>query len=172
MVSLMTLVGYILVGHGHHQDAIFPAVSAHFIGMFGLVLVVGSIVDRVGRPQAMMGGLSIMAVSVLVLVLVDGIIATSICMFGIGIGWNFAYVAATTELVNLTNLAERGKILGFSDLLAGLAGAALALIGGAILAGAGLIALGLVGATLVLAPALWILRSRRVHTVKAAAGDI
>jgi MFS family permease len=168
MVSLMTLVGYILVGHGHDQDAIFPAVSAHFIGMFGLVLVVGNIVDRVGRPQAMMGGLAILAVSILALVWVDSIIATSVCMFGVGIGWNLAYVAATTELVNLTNLAERGKILGFSDLLAGLSGATLALIGGVILAGAGLTALSLVGGALVLAPALWILRSRRVHTVKAA----
>jgi len=168
MVSLMTLVGYILVGHGHHQDAIFPAVSAHFLGMFGLVLVVGSIVDRVGRPQAMMGGLSILAVSVLALNWVEDIVAVSICMFGIGIGWNFAYVAATTELVNLTSLAERGKILGFSDLLAGLSGAALALVGGVILAGAGLAALSLVGSALVFTPALWILRARRVHLAQAA----
>src|SRR5919107_1784282 len=49
MVSAMSLVGYVLVGHGHNQGAIFPVVSADFIGTFGLVLVVGNLIDRLGR---------------------------------------------------------------------------------------------------------------------------
>jgi hypothetical protein len=57
MVGLMTLSGYILVGHGHHQGAVFPVISAHFIGMFGLVLFVGSIIDRIGRTLALTVGL-------------------------------------------------------------------------------------------------------------------
>ena len=43
-MSVMSLVGYVLAGHGHHQGAIFPVVSAHFIGMFRLVLVLGNVI--------------------------------------------------------------------------------------------------------------------------------
>ena len=42
-----------------------------------------------------------------------------------------SYVAATTELVDCAALSERGKLVGFSDLLSGFTGAALALAGGA-----------------------------------------
>jgi hypothetical protein len=44
IMSAMSLVGYVLAGHGHHQGAIFPVVSAHFIGMFRLVLVLGNVI--------------------------------------------------------------------------------------------------------------------------------
>jgi MFS family permease len=63
MVAMMSLVGYVLVGHGHHQGAIFPVISAHFIGMFGLVLVVGNIIDRMGRLRALLGGLVLLGFS-------------------------------------------------------------------------------------------------------------
>ena len=52
MVGMMTLAGYILLGHGHHQGAVFPVISAHFVGMFGLVLFVGGIIDRAGPRVA------------------------------------------------------------------------------------------------------------------------
>jgi hypothetical protein len=73
--------------------------------------------------------------------------ATSVALFGIGLGWNFSYVAATAELAEDTNPAERGRVLGFAELLSGLLGAAAASSGGLALATAGL----------ALAPVLWIL---------------
>ena len=54
---------------------------------------------------------------------------------------------------------ERGKLLGFNDLLAGLTGAGLALLGGLALTALGVASLALGGAALVAAPALWILRT-------------
>jgi MFS family permease len=99
MVGTMTLTGYVLVGHGHHQGAVFPVISAHFVGMFGLTLVVGQVIDRVGRLRALMGGLLLLGFSVFSLVLVvESVAATSVALFGIGLGWNFSYVAATAEL--------------------------------------------------------------------------
>lgn len=168
MVALMTLAGYIMVGHGHHQESVFPAISAHFIGMFGLVLIVGRIIDKVGRTRALVAGLLILAPSVLALIWLTGVVGASVAMFGIGLGWNFAYVAATAELVDLTAPTERGRLLGFSDLLAGLSGAALALLGGYGLHAFGLAAVCLVGFALCAMPALWIVweRPRRVvHAV-------
>ena len=120
MVSAMSLVGYVLVGHGHHQGAIFPVVSAHFIGMFGLVLVVGNLLDRLGRLRALLGGLLLFGFSALMVVWAGESVSATAALFGVGPGWNFSYVAATAELADRAMPVERGKILGFADLCSGL----------------------------------------------------
>jgi MFS family permease len=159
MASMMTLSGYVLVGHGHHQGAVFPVLSAHFIGMFGLMLIVGSIIDRVGRLRALAGGLLLIGFCTISVVwAVESIAATSLALFGIGLGWNFSYVAATAELSDRTVPVERGKILGFTDMLAGLLSAVLASLGGLTLAAVGLAGLGAVGLALTAAPMLFVLR--------------
>jgi MFS family permease len=159
MASMMTLSGYVLVGHGHHQGAVFPVLSAHFIGMFGLMLIVGSIIDRVGRLRALAGGLLLIGFCTISVVwAVESIVATSLALFGIGLGWNFSYVAATAELSDRTVPVERGKILGFTDMLAGLLSAVLASLGGLTLAAVGLAGLGAVGLALTAAPMLFVLR--------------
>lgn len=161
MVALMTLAGYILIGHGHHQQSIFPAISAHFVGMFAFMLIVGQIIDRIGRTRALMLGLVLLGLSVLSLIWLKSVWGTSLAMFGIGLGWNFAYVAATAELVDRSAPTERGKLLGFSDLLAGLSGAALALLGGFGLGAVGLIGVSVTGCVLALLPAGLIALTRR-----------
>jgi hypothetical protein len=82
-----------------------------------------------------------------------------VALFGIGLGWNFSYVAATAELSGRTDPTERGKILGFADLLSGLLGAGFASLGGLVLATTGLVGLCVAGLALVMAPAYWILRT-------------
>jgi hypothetical protein len=62
---------------------------------------------------------------------------------------------------------ERGRLLGFNDLLSGLTGASLALIGGYALTAIGVAALAVGGTVLALFPALWI--ARRGFRVRAEA---
>ena len=57
-----------------------------------------------------------MAVSNAGLIWLDGIPGMSLSLFGLGLGWNLAYVAATTQLVSLAAPSERGRLVGFSDL--------------------------------------------------------
>lgn len=83
---------------------------------------------------------------------------TPSCCSGWGSGWNLSFVAATAELDDRTEPAERGKLLGFNDLLSGMTGAGLALLGGVALSALGVAALAIGGTALVVGPALWILR--------------
>lgn len=160
MVAVMTLTGAIVVDHQHHgADNVFLIIGAHVIGMFGLIIVVGDLVDRIGRTPALAGGLLLMALSVISLLWVQSVALSAIVLFGLGLGWNVSYVAATAVLADCTEPWERGKLLGFTDLLAGLTGAGLALIGGVALTALGVAALAIGGAALVAAPALWILRT-------------
>ncbi len=157
MVSIMNLTGYIVVDHGHHQSDVFTVISLHIVGMYALVLVIGELVDRVGRRPAQVAGLLLMAVSTLGLVWFESIAWTSVSLFGLGLGWNLSYVAAAAELADLALPAERGKLIGFSDLLSSVTGAALALLGGVAITEIGIAALALGGTAFVALPALWIL---------------
>ena len=162
MVALMTLTGAVVVDHhGHEGHNVFPIIAAHVIGMYALVIVVGDIIDKIGRTPALGGGLLIMMASAISLVWIESVPATSISLFGLGLGWNFSFVAATAELADRTRPTERGKLLGFNDLLSGGTGAALALMGGLALSEIGVAALAIGGAVLLAMPAVWILRGWR-----------
>ena len=78
----------------------------------------------------------------------------SFSLFLLGLGWNLSYVAASAELVTHARPVERQGLVGFTDLIAGLMAAALALIGGLAYSEWGVVAIA-VGATVaVIAPAL------------------
>ena len=168
MVAVMTLTGAVVVDHNHHSaDNVFPIIGAHVIGMFGLIIVVGDIVDAVGRTRALAGGLLLMAASTISLLWITSVPASMVALFGLGLGWNFSFVAATAVMSDMTEPSERGKLLGFNDLLAGLTGAGLALLGGLALTALGVASLAIGGAALVGAPALWILRHGRLTPAPA-----
>ena len=162
MVGIMTLTGSVVVDHHHHAGhSVFPIIGAHVFGMYALVLVIGD-ADRPHRPQA---GARRRPAG-------DGrrprsaccgsraCLATAVSLFGLGIGWNLSFVAATATLADCAAPWERGKLLGFNDLLAGMTGAALALAGGLALSAIGVAALAIGGAALVH-------RARRVDRARA-----
>ena len=162
MVSVMNLTGYVVVEvHHHAQHNVFPVIGAHVAGMYALVLVVGVLVDRIGRMSALVSGLFVMGASALGLAWISSVPSTALLLFGLGIGWNISYVAAAAQMADLTAPSERGRLFGFNDFAAALFGAALALVGGLTLETLGVGAMAVGAAILVTAPAPWLLRRRR-----------
>jgi MFS family permease len=158
MVSVMNLSGYVVVEHHHHeQHSVFPIIGAHVFGMYALVIVVGALIDRIGRPPALAIGLAVMAASTIGLLWFETVLATAILLFGLGVGWNVSFVAATAQMADRTSPTERGALLGFNDLLSALLAAALALIGGYALDSIGVAALAIGATAIVAAPTLWLL---------------
>src|SRR3989440_11526882 len=163
MVSVMNLTGYVVVEHHHHhQDSVFPIIGAHVFGMYALVLVIGAVIDRVGRKPALEVGLVVMALSTIGLLWVASVLGTAVLLLGLGVGWNISFVAATAQLADRTSPAERGKLLGFNDLLASFLGASLALLGGYALDAIGVAALAIGATAIVAAPILFIARPGRM----------
>ena len=163
MVSVMNLTGYLVIDHGHHQSDVFTVISLHIVGMYALVLVIGTLVDRVGRAPCQVSGLLLMGLSILGLAWFDSVLWTSVSLFGLGLGWNVSYVAAATELADRALPSERGKLIGLSDLLSTFTAAALVLLGGLTYTEVGIEALAFGGTAFVILPAAWIL-------VRSAAG--
>jgi len=161
MVSVMNLTGYVVVTNHHHsQGSVFPIVGAHVLGMYALVLVIGTLIDRIGRGTALVAGLIVMAISCAGFLGVTSVLMTAVLLFGIGLGWNLSFVSATAQLADATSPAERGRLLGLNDLLSGLTGASLALLGGIALKVLGVAALAIGSTVLAAAPALLVFRLR------------
>ena len=156
MVGVMNLTGYIVIGHGHHQQDVFTVISSHIVGMYALVLVIGGVIDTLGRRPPLIGGLALSALSTLGLAWFDSVLWTSLALFGLGLGWNLSYVAAAAELSDAAAPAERGRLLGLTDLLSSASGVALALLGGVVYAELGVATLALGAALLAAGPAAWI----------------
>jgi MFS family permease len=169
MAAVMNLTGYVMVGHGHHQKDVFPVISAHIVGMYGLVLVVGDLIERIGRRESLVAGLGIMGVSTISLVWVASNFATGVALFGLGLGWSLSYVAATTTLVDLAGPAERAQLVGFGDLVSGLTAASLALLGGLAYSEQGVETLAIGATAAVLVPALWLTLAPRARSALEAA---
>jgi MFS family permease len=159
----MNLTGYLVIDHGHHQSDVFTVISLHIVGMYALVLVIGELVDRVGRTTSQVAGLLLMGLSILGLAWFDSVLWTSVSLFGLGLGWNISYVAAATELADRALPSERGKLIGLSDLLSTFTAAALVLLGGLTYSEVGIEALAFGATAFVILPAAWIL-------VRSAAG--
>jgi MFS family permease len=159
MVSVMNLTGYVVVEHHHHtQDSVFLIIGAHVFGMYALVLVVGALIDRIGRTSALEIGLVVMALSTIGLLWAQSVFATAVLLLGLGVGWNLSFVAATAQMADRTTPVERGQLLGFNDLLAAFLGAGLALLGGYALDTIGVAALAIGATVIVAAPILLIAR--------------
>ena len=157
MVSVMNLTGYVVVDHHHHhQSDVFPIIGAHVLGMYALVLFVGALIDRIGRPVALAAGLLVMAVSTIGMLGFSSVFATAVLLFLLGVGWNVSFVAATAQLVDLTEASERGRLIGFNDRLSAFLGAGLALLGGYALDSIGVAALAIGATAIVAAPVLWL----------------
>jgi MFS family permease len=173
MVGVMNLAGYVAVGHHHRHGDVFTIISVHIVGMYGLILIVGELIERIGRTRAIVGGLAVMAASNVGLVWLDSIAGMSLSLFGLGLGWCFSYVAATTELVGLAAPSERGRLIGFTDLLSSLVGAGLALGGGVIYTGAGgSVPLALAATGLSVLAAAWVAGNRLPVGVAPAHAEI
>ena len=106
--------GYVAVGRGHQQGDVFTMISVHILGMYGLVLIVGDVVDRFGRAR-LVAGLTLRPSRTRPR-LARRRRRMSLALLGLGLGWSFSYVAATTELVALSSPSERGRLVGFTDL--------------------------------------------------------
>ena len=157
MVSVMNLSGYVVVEHHHHQQSdVFPIIGAHVLGMYALVMVVGALIDRIGRPRALVAGLVVMGFSTIALMGFSSVAMTALLLFGLGVGWNVSFVAATAQMVDLTAVSERGRLIGFNDQLSALFGASLALLGGYALDTLGVAALAIGATAIVALPVLWL----------------
>jgi MFS family permease len=158
MVMLMSMTSLHMTDHGHPLTDISLVIMAHTLGMFGLSMVTGRLVDNFGRaPIITAGGALLIAACLLApLSQMTGVLA--LALFLLGLGWNFCYVGGAALLTDSLTLAERGRMQGGNDLTVGLVSALGSLQSGALFAFLGYANLAWIGLAIALVPALLALR--------------
>ncbi len=117
MNLLMTAAPLAMVGCGHSVNDATLGIQWHVLAMYAPSFVTGSLVVRFGVMRITAIGLAL-----LVLAGVVGVTGLSVAHFWsglvlIGLGWNLAFIGATTLVTGAYRPAERTRVQSFNDFL-------------------------------------------------------
>lgn len=115
MVVVMTMTPVHMHHHQHSLGEISWVIMGHTLGMFGLSFVTGWLVDRFGRNAVILSGSIILVLACLTAPLNASVLWLAICLFLLGLGWNFCFVAGSTLLSDALRSAELGRVQGLTD---------------------------------------------------------
>jgi len=115
MNLVMTSTPLAVVGCGFTTANASDVVSAHVLAMFGPSFFTGHLIARFGVER-------IIATGLLILALAGGLALHGVDLFNffaalilLGLGWNFAFIGATTLLAQSHAPEERGRLQGLND---------------------------------------------------------
>ena len=130
MVAVMTMTPPYMKDH-HHSDLSAYVIALHIVGMYGFAPFVGRLVERLGRPMAiMLGSVVLGAGTTITVVLGYSAPAVFVGLFLLGVGWSFGLVAGSTLLTESVPVATRVEVQGAGDLLMSVFGGAAAFSSG------------------------------------------
>ena len=117
MNMLMTSAPLAMVGCGHSVTDAALGIQWHVLAMYAPSFFTGSLVLRFGVARVTAVGLAILALSAVV-----GLMGITVAHFWtalilLGVGWNFAFVGATTMVCDCHRAEERNKVQAFNDFL-------------------------------------------------------
>jgi MFS family permease len=117
MNLVMTSAPLAMVGCGHSVTDATLGIQWHVLAMYGPSFFTGGLIYRYGLNRVMLAGLLLIALSAVI-----GLAGITVAHFWsalilLGIGWNFAFVAATTMVTQCHRPEERNKVQAFNDFL-------------------------------------------------------
>lgn len=168
MAAVMTSVPVQLHLHHHGLDVVGLVLAAHTLGMFVLSPLTGRLVDALGARPVMVLGLVALALATVVAA-AGTLVPQALGLFALGYGWNLCFVGGSGSLAVGLPAEQRADVQGSVEAVVWISAAAGTLASTVVLALAGWSALTLAAGTLVVVPALLLLRDRR-RTQRAPAG--
>jgi MFS family permease len=117
MNLMMTSAPLAMFDCGHSVGDAALGIQWHVLAMYGPSFFTGSLILRFGVARIAAAGLVLLALSA-----VAGLAGTTVAHFWtalilLGVGWNFAFVGATTMVTDCYRPEERNKVQAFNDFL-------------------------------------------------------
>ncbi len=117
MNLVMTSTPLAVVGCGFTKGNAADVVSAHVLAMYAPSFFTGHLISRFGAERIMAAGLAALAAA-------GGVALHGVDLanfFGalalLGVGWNFAFIGATSLLAGAHTAEERGRAQGLNDMI-------------------------------------------------------
>jgi MFS family permease len=117
MNLVMTAAPLAMIGCGHSVTQATLGIQWHVLAMYGPSFVTGSVIARYGVNRVTVAGLVLLGLTA-----VAGLSGTSVAHFWtalilLGLGWNLAFIGATTMVTACHRPEERTKVQSFNDFL-------------------------------------------------------
>ncbi len=117
MNLMMTSAPLAMVGCGHSVTEASLGIQWHVLAMYAPSFVTGALIARFGVERMTFVGLALIASAAVV-----GYTGISVAHFWgalvlLGLGWNFAFIGATTMVTRCHRPQERNKVQAFNDFL-------------------------------------------------------
>jgi len=162
MVLIMTMTPIHIRGNDGDLGTVGIVMMAHTLGMFAIAPITGRLIDSHGPRRIIMVAVAVLVVASLIAIAAPtaNTAVLVVGLFLLGVGWNFGFVAASTELQTGLPMADRLKIQGIADSVTWISGGLGAAISGVIVGVSSYVALGIVGAVFALAPIPLIRKTR------------
>ena len=162
MVAVMTMAPLHLHIHGQSLRRVGVVLSVHTLGMFVLSPLSGWFTDRFGATRVICGSLATLVGATLLVIVApapSGHLLT-VALFMLGYGWNLAIVGGSALLSVDIHGSDGTRLQGLIDSLVWSSSAIATLASGALFAAGGYMLLASVSGTLILVPAIMLLRFR------------
>jgi len=133
MVMVMQSTPLAIAASGHHVTAGSSVIQWHVLGMFVPSFFTGRLIDRHGAALVALGGVAAFAASGIVATIGTGFFYFLIGSCLLGIGWNFTYIAGTTQITASHRAEERGRVQGMAEFTIACVGAGASFAAGSLL---------------------------------------
>ncbi|MEO0383083.1 MAG: MFS transporter [Pseudomonadota bacterium] len=117
MALAMTAAPIAMIACGHSVGEAALGIQWHVIGMFAPSFFTGSLITRFGVERVILAGFAILAVCAAVALNGISVGHFWIALVLLGIGWNFAFLGATSMLTECYRPEERNTVQGWNDFI-------------------------------------------------------
>ena len=117
MNLMMTAAPLAMVMCNHSVGDAALGIQWHVIGMFAPSFFTGTLIARFGLRTIMATGLALITAAATIGLLGIGLWNFWVALAVLGIGWNFAFIGATTLVTDCHGPRERNKVQAFNDFL-------------------------------------------------------
>jgi MFS family permease len=117
MNLVMTSAPLAMIDCGHSVTDATLGLQWHMVGMFAPSFFTGGLIQRFGVNRMVLTGLGLILVSAIISIAGITVAHFWIALTLLGVGWNFAFISATTIVTQCHRPEERYKVQSFNDFL-------------------------------------------------------
>lgn len=130
MMLMMVIAPLAMHAEGYAAGVSLSVIGWHILGMFLPSFFSGKLIDKLGTGPVIVAGFCAYMLSAITAVIGTDLLHFYLCLFLLGLAWNFVYIAGTTQYNSALSTSLKARGQGFAELSIALAAAVAVFSGG------------------------------------------